>query len=97
MKRQSLVVLSPSLFAQFRSRLATVRECEGNLKRYSGRRMTQGSLRAVLLHSEQGFKTVKEYAVIKTVVAAIETEQAESRQLRSAACNSGTSHFRNFN
>ncbi len=67
------------------SMFATVRECEGNLKRYRGSRMAQRWLGAVLLHCEQGFKRVKGYATIKTVVAAIEAEQAESRKLRSAA------------
>ena len=43
---------------------ATVSECEGNLRRYSGSRMTQGRSGAVLLQSEQEFKTVKAYAII---------------------------------
>jgi len=60
-------------------------ECEGNLKRYSGSRMAQRWLEAMLLHCEQGFKRVKGYAAIRTVAAAIEAEQAESRKLRSAA------------
>jgi putative transposase len=67
------------------SMFSTVRDCEGNLKRYRGSRMSQRWLGAVLLHCEQGFKRVKGYAAIKTVVAAIEAEQAESRKLKSAA------------
>ena len=67
------------------SMFSTVRDCEGNLKRYRGSRMSQRWLGAVLLHCEQGFKRVKGYAAIKQVVAAIETEQAEGRRLKSAA------------
>jgi len=67
------------------SMFSTVRDCEGNLKRYRGSRMSQRWLAAVLLHCEQGFKRVKEYPAIKTVVTAIEAEQAESRKLKSAA------------
>ena len=67
------------------SMFSTVRECEGKIKRYRGSQMAQRWLAAVLLHSEQGFKRVKGYAAIKTVVAAIEAEQAEARKLKSAA------------
>lgn len=67
------------------SMFSTVRDCEGNLKRYRGSRMSQRWLGAVLLHCEQGFKRVKGYAAIKQVVAAIEAEQAEGRKLKSAA------------
>lgn len=67
------------------SMFSTVRDCEGNLKRYRGSRMSQRWLGAVLLHCEQGFKRVKGYAAIKQVAAAIETEQAEGRRLKSAA------------
>jgi transposase-like protein len=67
------------------SMFSMVRDCEGNLKRYRGSRMSQRWLAAVLLHCEQGFKRVKGYAAIKTVVTAIEAEQADSRKLKSAA------------
>ncbi|GEM_PF-2690740 len=67
------------------SMFSTVRDCEDNLKRYRGSRMAQRWLGAVLLHCEQGFKRVKGYAAIKTVMAAIEAEQAEGRRLKSAA------------
>lgn len=67
------------------SMFSTVRDCEDNLKRYRGSRMSQRWLGAVLLHCEQGFKRVKGYAAIKQVVAAIEAEQAQSRKLKSAA------------
>ncbi len=67
------------------SMFSTVRDCEGNLKRYRGSRMAQRWLGAVLLHCEQGFKRVKGYAGIKQVMAAIEAEQAEGRKVKSAA------------
>src|SRR3990167_256251 len=54
------------------SMFSTVRDCEGNLKRYRGSRMAQRWLGAVLLHCEQ-------------IVAAIEAEQSEGRKLKSAA------------
>ena len=67
------------------SMFSTVRECEGNIKRYRGSRMAQRWLAAVLLHCEQGFKKVKGYADIAAVVAAIEAEQVETKKLKSAA------------
>ncbi len=67
------------------SMFSTVRDCEDNLKRYRGSRMSQRWLGAVLLHCEQGFKRVKGYAAIKQVVAAIEADQAQGRKLKSAA------------
>lgn len=67
------------------SMFSTVRHCEENLKRYRGSRMSQRWLGAVLLHCERGFKRVKGYTAIKTVLGAIEAEQAESRKLKSAA------------
>lgn len=67
------------------SMFSTVRDCEDNLKRYRGSRMSQRWLGAVLLHCERGFKRVKGYAAIKQVVAAIEAEQGESRKLKPAA------------
>ena len=47
--------------------------------------MSERWLGAVLLYCERGFKRVKGYAAIKTMVAAIEAEQRESRKLKSAA------------
>ena len=64
---------------------STVRDCEGNLKRYRGSRMAQRWLGAVLLHCEQGLKRVKGYAGIKQVMAAIEAEQVQDRKGKSAA------------
>jgi len=67
------------------SMFSTVRDCEGNLKRYRGSRMSQRWLGAVLLHCERGFKRVKGYAGIKELMATIEAEQAEGKKVKSAA------------
>lgn len=67
------------------SMFSTVRECEKNIKRYRGSRMAQRWLAAVLLHSEKGFRKIKGYEDIAAVVAAIETEQAETKKMKSAA------------
>ncbi len=55
---------------------ATVRDCEGNIKRYPGSRMAQRWLAAVCLHGEQGFRRVKGIQEIAAVVRSIEAEQA---------------------
>ena len=67
------------------SMFATMRDCEGNIKRYRGSRMAQRWLAAVCVHCEQGFKRVKGYRGIKAVVERIEAEQAEERKLQTAA------------
>jgi transposase-like protein len=67
------------------SMFATVRDCEGNIKRYRGSRMAQRWLAAVCVHCEQGFKRVKGYKGIKAVVERIEAEQAEEGKLKTAA------------
>ena len=67
------------------SMFATVRDCEGNIKRYRGSRMAQRWLAAVCLHCEKGLKRVKGYRGIKAVVERIETEQAEAGKLQTAA------------
>ena len=68
------------------SMFSTVRDCERNVKRYRGSKMTQRWLAAVSLHCEEGFKRIKGYADIATVVAAIEAEQAgDPQQVRPAA------------
>lgn len=63
---------------------ATVRECEGHIKRYRGSRMSQRWLGTVLFHAEQGFRTIKGYQEIPAVIAAIEVEQAEKRNTKAA-------------
>jgi len=68
------------------SMFSTVRDCERNVKRYRGSKITQRWLAAVLLHCEEGFKRIKGYADITTVVVAIEAEQAgDPQQVRPAA------------
>jgi len=58
------------------SMFSTVRDCERNVKRYRGSKMTQRWLAAVLLHCEEGFKRIKGYADIPAVVAALEVDTA---------------------
>jgi len=67
------------------SMFATVRACEGNIKRYRGSRMSQRWLAAVCLHCEKGFTRVKGFASIPDVIAMIEAEQADEKNLKSAA------------
>ena len=67
------------------SMFATVRDCEGNIKRYRGSRMSQRWLAAVCLYCEKGFKRVKGFASIPDVIAMIEAEQADEKKLKSAA------------
>jgi putative transposase len=67
------------------SMFSTMRGCEDNFTRYRGSLMPQRWLGAVLLYCGRGFKRVKGYAAIKTVVAPIEAEQRDSRKLKSAA------------
>ena len=67
------------------SMFSTVRDCEGNIKRYRGSRMSQRWLAAVCLYCEKGFKRVKGYRGIKEVVRRIEVEQAEEGKLQTAA------------
>ena len=67
------------------SMFATVRDCEGNIKRYRGSGMSQRWLAAVCLHCEKGFKRVKGFASIPDVIAMIEAEQADEKKLKSAA------------
>ena len=66
------------------STFATVRECEGNIKRYRGSAMSQRWLGTVLFHAEQGFRTIKGHDEITAVRAAIETEQAEKGKAKAA-------------
>jgi hypothetical protein len=59
-----------------------VRECEENIKRYGGS-MTQRWLAAVLCIARRGLgrsKGMQMYADLAAVVAAIDTEQAESKK-----------------
>ena len=67
------------------SMFSTVRDCEGNIKRYRGTSMAQRWLAAVCLHCEKGFRKIKGYMSIASVVKKIETLQAEGQRLPVAA------------
>lgn len=59
------------------SMFSTVRDCEGNIKRYRNSAMSQRWLAAVLFHCERGFRRVKGYLGIPEVIATIEQIQGE--------------------
>ncbi len=67
------------------SMFSTVRDCEGNIKRYRGSRMLQRWLASVFLHCEKGFKLIKGFASIPDVLANIEAEQKNQILLANAA------------
>jgi len=67
------------------SMFATVRDCEGNIKRYRDSRMAQRWLAAVCFYCEKGFRRVKGFAAIPGVIAAIEAEQAHDSRVPVAA------------
>jgi putative transposase len=67
------------------SMFSTIRDCEGNIKRYRGTSMAQRWLAAVCLHCEQGFRRIKGYASIAEVIKRIENEQAVDTKLSKAA------------
>jgi transposase-like protein len=54
------------------SMFSTVRDCEGNIKRYRNSAMSQRWLATVLLHCEKGFRRVKGYLGIAEVMTTIE-------------------------
>ena len=68
------------------SMFSTVRYCEVNLKRIHNSAMSQRWLAAVLLHCEKGFRRVKGYEDITTVIENIDNELHDKliirRQLR---------------
>jgi transposase-like protein len=67
------------------SMFATVRECEGNIKRNRNSAMSQRWLAAVLLHCEKGFHRVKGYDAISETIAHIEAELEDQVKLQDAA------------
>ncbi|MCH8041143.1 MAG: transposase [Nitrospinae bacterium] len=67
------------------SMFSTVRDCEGNIKRYRGSTMRQRWLAAVCLHCEKGFRTVKGFREIAEVISHIEAEQAALQKEKAAA------------
>ena len=67
------------------SMFSTVRDCEGNIKRYRNSAMSQRWLATVLLHCEKGFRRVKGYLSIAEVMATIDQIQEEKYVLQKAA------------
>jgi len=67
------------------SMFSTVRDCEGNIKRYRGSRMLQRWLATILLYCEHGFRRIRGFASIPEVVTAIEEEQASISTSKAAA------------
>ncbi len=59
------------------SMFSTVRDCEGNIKRYRNSAMSQRWLATVLLHCEKGFRRIKGHLGIAEVMATIEQIQEE--------------------
>jgi putative transposase len=62
--RKTLTCTNPT-----KSMLSTVRDCEGNIKRYRSSAMSQRWLAAVLLHYEKGIRRIKGYLGIAGVMA----------------------------
>ncbi|MBI5042546.1 MAG: hypothetical protein HZC10_01650 [Nitrospirae bacterium] len=67
------------------SMFSTVRDCEGNIKRYRDSMMMQRWLASALLYCEKGFYRVREYALIKEVMATIVREEADNATVKVAA------------
>jgi transposase-like protein len=78
--RKSLTCTNP-----IESMFSTVRDCEGNIKRYRNSAMSQRWLATVLLHCEKGFRRVKGYLGIAEVIATIEQIQEEKYAFQKAA------------
>jgi transposase-like protein len=66
------------------SMFSTVRDCEGNIKRYRNSAMSQRWLATILLHCEKGFRRVKGYLGITEVIATIEQIQEEKYAFQKA-------------
>ena len=67
------------------SMFSSVRDYEGNIKRYRNSAMSQRWLATVLLHCEKGFRRVKGYLGIAEVVATIEQIKEEKYVMQKAA------------
>lgn len=61
------------------SLFSTVRDAEGNIKRYRNSGMMQRWLASVLLYSEKGFRRIKGHALIPAVIGTIEAEEVTLR------------------
>ena len=67
------------------SMFSTVRDCEGNIKRIRNSAMSQRWLASVLLHCEKGFRRVKGYEDITTVIENIDNELQDKLIIQEAA------------
>jgi len=67
------------------SMFSTVRDAEGNIKRYRNSKMMQRWLAAVLLYSEKGFRRIKGHASISDVIRHIDAAEENSVQVKKAA------------
>ncbi|MFH0832819.1 MAG: IS256 family transposase, partial [Candidatus Aenigmatarchaeota archaeon] len=67
------------------SMFSTVRDCEGNIKRYRNSKMMQRWLASVHLHCEKGFKRIKGFASIPIVIEQIEAADKKNVVLQKAA------------
>jgi transposase-like protein len=67
------------------SMFSTVRDCEGNIKRYRDSRMMQRWLASVLLHCEKGFKRIKGYASIPDVISNMDATEKNSVMIEKTA------------
>lgn len=67
------------------SMFSTLRDAEGNIKRYRNSNMMQRWLAAVLIHAEKRFKRVKGYASIPDVIRSIEAEENNNGPVRKVA------------
>jgi transposase-like protein len=66
------------------SMFATVRDSEGNVKRYRSSKMSRRWLGAVLIYAEEGFKLVKGYRQIPEVLDRIRRFQSQEIELAAA-------------
>jgi len=66
------------------SMFSTVRDCEGNIKRYRNSAMSQRWLATVLSYCENGFRRVKGYLGIPEVIVMIDQDQEENALQKAA-------------
>jgi transposase-like protein len=57
---------------------STVRDCEGNIKRYRGSAMSQRWLASVIFYCEEGFRRIKGHDQIAGLLETIEREQGDA-------------------
>ena len=67
------------------SMFSTVRDVEGNIKRYRSSRMKQRWLASVLLYAEKGFRKIKGHVFIADVLKRIEAEEMNENVFKRAA------------